>query len=49
MPFPDYDTIDGQSFLMLRSLSGGSAPTEQMATMVFNWFEELRALDPSSR
>jgi serine/threonine-protein kinase len=36
-------TLDGQRFVMLRPLSSGGG-TENNATFIFNWFEEIRRL-----
>ena len=45
---PQYDTLDGQRFLMLKNEASASpAPESAEIVVVQNWFEELKRLAPT--
>jgi serine/threonine-protein kinase len=48
-PLRDYDlSLDGQRFLMVRLEDRKPSPLTEM-TLVQNWFEELKRLDPAGK
>ena len=45
---PQYDTLDGQRFLMLKNEASGPSTSESAEIVVVqNWFEELKRLAPA--
>ncbi len=43
----DYDTRDGEQFVMISNSAAPSQDTEQRGTIVLNWFDELKRLVPT--